>query len=263
MAPVDIDRDGWVDLLVANDTVQNFLFHNQGDGTFVESAQTYGLAYGRQGEATGAMGIDAGHYRNDDDLGFAIGNFANEMTSLYISQGDPTLYADESITDGIGAPSRTLLTFGILFLDVDLDGRLDLLQTNGHLENEIGSVDPSQTYEQRSQLFWNAGPDSRQTFVEVRPRPPATWRAARGPLVGRRRRRRRRRSRRGADPDRARRLLLRNDQDTGHHWLRVRCSTRRRPTAWPRRLDRVTAGGATQRRQVVAARSYQSQSDPA
>ncbi|MEM6455638.1 MAG: VCBS repeat-containing protein, partial [Acidobacteriota bacterium] len=99
---VDIDRDGWLDIFVANDTVQNFVFRNRGgeaDGAlaFEEVGQLYGLAYGRAGEATGAMGIDVAHYRNDGELGMAIGNFANEMTSLYISQGDPTLFADEAI----------------------------------------------------------------------------------------------------------------------------------------------------------------------
>ena len=115
------------------------------------------------------MGVDAGYYRNDAELGFAIGNFANEMTSLYISQGDPSLYADEAIGEGVGAPSRVMLSFGLLFLDYDLDGRLDILQANDHLESEINRVDPSQTYEQATQLFWNAGPESRQGFLPVAP----------------------------------------------------------------------------------------------
>ncbi|MGB6334577.1 MAG: VCBS repeat-containing protein, partial [Thermoanaerobaculia bacterium] len=165
--PIDVDLDGWIDILVANDTVQNFLFHNLGDGTFEEAGAYWGIAFGRNGEATGAMGVDAGYYRNDAELGFAIGNFANEMTSLYISQGDPTLFSDEAIGEGVGAPTRTMLSFGVLFFDYDLDGRLDLLQANGHLEGEINTVDPSQTYEQSSLLFWNAGPEQRQGFIPV------------------------------------------------------------------------------------------------
>ena len=261
LLPIDADGDGWMDLFVANDTVQNFFFHNLG-GTFEEMGAYWGLAYGRQGEATGAMGVDAGYYRNDSELGFAIGNFANEMTSLYISQGDPSLYADEAIGEGVGAPSRLMLSFGLLFLDYDLDGRLDILQTNGHLESEINSVDPSQTYDQPSQLFWNAGPDHRQGFIPV---PPETTGDLATPLVGR--------GSATADIDGdgdldlvvtqtgRRALFLRNDQARGHHWLRLRLrGAGANVDALGARVELV-AGGQTQRRQVMPTRSYQSQSE--
>lgn len=264
---LDVDGDGWTDVLVANDTVRNFLFRNLGPGAdgdvrFEEVGELWGLAYGRNGEATGAMGIDGGFLRNDADLGFAIGNFANEMTSLYLAQGDPTLYADEAIPTGVGAPSRTLLTFGVLAFDYDLDARLDLLATNGHLETEIQAVDPSQSYEQPAQLFWNAGPDARQTFIEV---PPEQLGALATPLVGR--------GSACADVDvdgdldvvltQAGRpaLLVRNDQDLGHHWLRLRLvgrgMNRDAIGAWVE----LRAGGTVQRRPVTPTRSYQSQSE--
>ena len=262
LAPADVDHDGWIDLLVANDTVRNFLFRNRGDGTFEEVGELWGVAYGRVGEATGAMGADSALYRNDSELGFAIGNFANEMTSLYVSQGDPTLFADESIGEGVGAPSRLMLSFGVLFLDYDLDGRLDILQTNGHLESEIGAVDPSQTYEQASQLFWNAGPDQRQGFVAVAAEEAGDLGRA---IVGR--------GSAVADIDgdgdqdivltqvAGPPLLLRNDQDSGHHWLRVVVrgeeGSREAIGAWVE----VKTGGTLQRRQVMPTKSYQSQSE--
>jgi hypothetical protein len=262
VAPVDIDRDGWIDLLIANDTVQNFFFHNHQDGSFEETGEIYGLAYGRNGEATGAMGLDSAYYRNDNELGFAIGNFANEMTSLYISQGDPTLFADESIGEGIGAPTRTKLSFGTLLFDYDLDGRLDLLQTNGHLESEINTVDPSQTYEQASQLFWNAGPEQRQTFVPV---DGGTTGDLSQQIVGR--------GSAIADIDAdgdldlvltqvgKTPLLLRNDQSIGNNWLRIHLQGQNGRQSAIGAWVTLVSNGVTQRRQVMPTRSYLSQSE--
>jgi hypothetical protein len=260
VAPVDVDRDGWIDLLVANDTVQNFFFRNRGDGTFEEVGARYGLAFDRDGGATGAMGVDAASYRNDAALGFFIGNFSNEMTSLYVSQGGADLFADEAISEGIGGPTRLMLSFGVFLFDYDLDGRLDLFQTNGHLEEEINVVQPSQHYEQPSQLFWNCGMTLRGCFVAV-----DTGRSGDlgAPVVGR--------GGTYADIDADGDLdvlitqigrtpmLLRNDQALGHHWLRVklvgRTANRDAIGAW----IELTAGGVTQHRQVMPTRSYLSQ----
>src|SRR6185369_7215917 len=125
---------GWMDVLVANDTVQNFVFHNQRDGTFREIGTVSGVAFDSAGNARGAMGIDAARFRNDDALGIAIGNFANEMTALYVSQNKGLQFTDEAIATGLGPPSRLELKFGVFFFDYDLDGRLDLFAANGHLE---------------------------------------------------------------------------------------------------------------------------------
>lgn len=257
---LDVDDDGWLDLVVANDTVQNFFFHNLGDGTFEETGEFFGLAYDRTGSATGAMGIDAGHYRNSDDLGFVIGNFANEMTSLYVTQGDPTLYADEAIPEGIGASTRTVLSFGVLLFDYDLDGWLDLTLSNGHLEEEIAIVDPSQSYRQQAQLFWNNGGVTVSSFLPV-PIDPDSDLAT--PIVGR-----------GSaygdidgDGDLdllqmqagGRPMLLRNDQDLGNHWLRLSLiGTGLNRSAIGARVE-VTTAGVTQRRTVAPSRSYLSQ----
>src|SRR6185503_5317798 len=163
----DPDLDGDLDLMVANDTVANFFYRNKGDGTFEEGAMGLGLAFDREGRATGAMGIDSAWFRNDQAIAYAIGNFANEMSSFYVSQGRADLWADEAIGVGIGAPTRKYLKFGTLFLDYDLDGRQDYLQANGHLESEIAQFQASQTYQQPAQLFWNAGDSAKRTFVEV------------------------------------------------------------------------------------------------
>jgi hypothetical protein len=260
LAPIDVDRDGFVDLLVANDTVRNLLFRNQGDGTFSEEGEYYGLAYDRDGKATGAMGVDAGFLRGDDNLAFLIGNFANEMTSVYVAQDDPALYVDEAIGEGIGAPSRRALSFGLFLFDYDLDGRLDLLQTNGHLEEEIAKVDPSQQYRQPAQLFWNGGDAAARRFTLVDD--VSTGDLAK-PLVGR--------GSSYADIDGdgdldvvitqvgGAPLLLRNDQELGHHWLRVRLVDRPPNRSAIGAWVTLSASGVTQGRQVMPTRSYLSQ----
>lgn len=259
LAPVDVNEDGWMDFFVANDTTRNFLFMNRGGGLFEEEGELQGVAYGRQGNATGAMGVDSALFRDDGELAFLVANFANEMSSLYVSQGDRTLYSDEAIVEGLGAPSRRMLSFGVFFFDYDLDGRLDLLQANGHLEEEINSVDPSQFYRQATQLFWNGGaagliPVSPESTSDLA-LPLVGRAAAYGDLDG------------DGDLDVVitqtgdRPLIFRNDQATGHHYLRVEArgngttSNRDGIGAW----IEVESGGSTQRRQVMPTRSFQSQ----
>lgn len=263
VAPVDLNGDGWMDFIVANDTVQNFVFTNAGNGTFKEIGALAGVAFDANGQTRGAMGIDVARYRNDHALGVAIGNFANEMTALYVSQRDPCFFVDEAIAEGVGPASRLLLKFGIFFFDYDLDGRLDLLSCNGHLDEDIVKLQASQTYAQPAQLFWNSGAGSGASYI------PVSGEKAGGdlfkPIVGR--------GSAFADIDGdgdldvvltqtgGSPMLLRNDQQLGRHWLRVKLvgakSNRDAIGAWVR----VRAGSVTQSRQVMPTRSYLSQSE--
>ena len=204
VAPVDLDRDGWMDLVVANDTVPNFVFHNQRNGAFAEIGAAAGLAFDNYGQTRGAMGIDTGHFHNDTRLGVVIGNFANEMTALYVAQPNPLLFTDDAIPEGVGPASRLLLKFGVFFFDCDLDGRLDLLSANGHLEQEIAKVQQSQTYAQPAQLFWNCGQARGPTYLPVTSAQagPGPLPTHRGPRFRLRRYRRRRRSGRHPHPNR-------------------------------------------------------------
>ena len=255
---VDYDRDGLLDIFVSNDTIRNFLYHNTGAGHFEEIGMLEGIAFDRKGAATGAMGIDTAWYRNDDDLGIVIGNFANEMSSLYVTANAKPPFADEAILEGLGADSRLVLTFGLFYFDYDLDGRLDLLQANGHLENEINKVQPSQHFEQPTQLYWNCGDGCNNRMMLVENTGDLSQ-----PLVGR--------SAAYADIDNDGDLdvvitqtgrdarLFRNDQQTGHHWLRVKLvgSSDNRDAIGA--LVELQAGGVTQKRLVMPSRSYMAQ----
>jgi hypothetical protein len=126
------------------------------------------VAYDAYGLVRGAMGIDSARFRKDDRLGIAIGNFANEMNALYVAQRDSLIFADEAIKEGVGPASQGLLKFGLFFFDYDLDGRLDVLTANGHLEPEIHRVQSNQQYRQPAQLFWNLG-DLKGGFIPVPP----------------------------------------------------------------------------------------------
>ena len=167
LALADIDGDGRVDILLANDTVRNFLFLNRGDWSFEEVGAEAGIAYDAAGNATGAMGVDVADVRDDGHLAFAVGNFANEMASFFVAQNEPVQFADEAMIEGIGSPTRLRLGFGAFFFDADLDGRLDLLFANGHIEDAIAQVQNSQSHRQPAQLFWNTGGGGGPTFAPV------------------------------------------------------------------------------------------------
>jgi enediyne biosynthesis protein E4 len=164
----DYDDDGWPDIAVANDTTPNFLFHNNGDGTFTNVAAEKGVELlNPNGSARGAMGMMWGYYRdNGQGLGLAIANFANEPTGLLRYSPKSKSFQELAQLDGISGPSRPFLKFGLLFFDYDLDGRLDLFTNNGHIEPEIAKVQPIK-YAEPAQLFWNVGPGHGVCFKEV------------------------------------------------------------------------------------------------
>lgn len=264
VAVMDINRDGWLDVVAANDTVQNFVFLNQRNGTFREAGAETGVAFDSFGNPRGAMGVDAACFTPDGKLGLAIGNFANEMTAMYVeaaaSTPDLPQFSDEAISWGVGGPSRDPLKFGVFFFDYDLDGRMDLLTVNGHLEEEIAKVQHGQRYRQAAQLFWNGG---NSGFVQVSP-------AMAGPdlfqpIVGR--------GSAHADIDGdgdvdcvftsvgGAPLLLRNDQKTGHAWVRVKLEGKGANRDALGAAVRLRAGGRDQWRTVTTTRSYLSSSE--
>jgi tetratricopeptide (TPR) repeat protein len=146
----DYDRDGAPDLFVANDSVPNFLLHNRGDGTFEDRGVESGFALDPRGVAMAGMGIDSSWLPDEGPLLVAVGNFSGEPTTLHFQDGRD-YFVERSMALGVGRASLDRLTFGLRLLDLDLDGRLDLLTVNGHVfdAEEITGV----PYRQRPQLF--------------------------------------------------------------------------------------------------------------
>ncbi len=154
-AMIDYDRDGWPDLLIANDTQPNKLYHNLRNGTFEEVAVRAGVAFSDDGKARAGMGIDAGDFDNSGVPGVAITNFDNEMMALYRASSGG--FQDVAGRTGVGPASRSSLGFGCAFLDINLDGWLDLAAVNGHIDETVRRIRGNIGYAQPPHLFLNGG----------------------------------------------------------------------------------------------------------
>ena len=207
------------------------------------------------------MSCDWACFGNDERLGLAIGNFANEMTALYVSDQPASLqFSDLANLYGLGAPTQPPLKFGLFFFDYDLDGRLDLLSANGHLEPDISKVQASESYEQPIQLFWNSSKAGRNLYVKVGPETagPDLFR----PIVGR--------GSAYADIDGDGDLdvvivvnngaarLFRNDGGNANHWVRLALKGNGKTSnrdAIGAKVE-IKMGDQTCRRQLFPAKSY-------
>ncbi len=156
IAVFDYNMDGWPDLFIANDTQPNKLYRNNQNGTFTEEGMSAGVAYSEDGVARGAMGVDAADYDRSGRPHLIVGNFSNQMLGLYHNEGK-NLFVDEAPRSAIGRASLLSLAFGVFFFDYDLDGYPDILAANGHIEEEIESVQPKVTFKQPPLLFRNLG----------------------------------------------------------------------------------------------------------
>jgi hypothetical protein len=156
VAMLDYDGDGWPDLFVANDTQPNKLYRNNGNGTFTDMAVSAGVAFSEAGAARAGMGVDAADYDRSGRPSLVIGNFSNEMMSLYHNEGTG-LFIDDSPATAIGQSSLLTLAFGCFFFDYDLDGLPDIFAANGHVADDITSVQPKVKYAQPPHVFRNLG----------------------------------------------------------------------------------------------------------
>ena len=163
IAVVDFNNDGYSDLFIANDTQPNKLYRNNKNGTFTDVAVQAGVAFSEDGVARGAMGVDAIDHDGSGRAHILVGNFSNQMLGLYHNEGNG-LFVDEAPRSPIGRASLLSLAFGVFFFDYDLDGRPDVFAANGHIDEDIGRVQPKVAYKQLPLLFRNEG---KSRFLDV------------------------------------------------------------------------------------------------
>jgi enediyne biosynthesis protein E4 len=262
VAMLDYDQDGWPDLLVANDTQPNKLYRNAHNGTFKDVAVESGIAFSADGKARAGMGVDAADFDNSGATGVAITNFDNEMIGLYRALGNGT-YEDVATQSGVGLPSKTTLGFGCVFVDLDLDGALDLIAVNGHIDDTVRNIRENVGYAQPPHLFLNNFLNARKrTFRDVSSE---VGEAFRQPKVGR--------GLACGDFDRDGDLdilmttnngpayLYRNDQLAGNRSIRFRLTGKQSNRDAIGAAVRIYHEGTMQSRMVKSGSSYLSQSE--
>jgi hypothetical protein len=259
VAVADFDEDGWPDLFVANDTVPNRLFHNR-EGAFQEIGALAGVAFGESGAPRAGMGIDVAPWRADGALGVADTNFAHESIGLFTQeQPRAASFRDVSASAGIAAASQPYLGFGILFLDFDNDGYLDLAAVNGHVRDDISELAAGQSYAQPALLFRGEGGARFHDVSAAAGAPITEPRVARGLAAG--------------DYDHDGRIdllvsenhgpvrLWRNETAARGHWLLVRLEGSRSNRDGLGARISLSAGGKEQTAWARSGSSYLSASD--
>ena len=166
VAQLDFDSDGWPDVFVANDTQPNKLYRNQRNGTFTEVAVRAGLAFSEDGRARAGMGVDVADLENSGLASIVVTNFDNEMLGLYRGTKSGA-FVDLAPKSGLGKATRRSLGFGCFFFDVDLDGQLDLLVVNGHIDESISRARHEVTYAQAPHMFLNEGGSFRDVAGQM------------------------------------------------------------------------------------------------
>jgi hypothetical protein len=255
---IDTDIDGWPDLFVANDTQPNKLYRNLRNGRFKDVAVESGLAFSTEGKARAGMGADSGDFDNSGTPGIAVTNFDNEMIGLFRAQGRG-LFEDVALRAGVGAASRNSLGFGCAFVDLDLDGDLDLVVANGHIDDTVRNIRGNVGYAQPPHLFLNQGNGTFRDAAADAGREFAQPRVGRGLACGD--------FDRDGDVDilvttnNGPAVLFRNDQRAGNRFVRFRLKGTISNRDAIGATVRIFHGGTSQSRLVKSGSSYLSQSE--
>jgi hypothetical protein len=260
--PADLNNDGWLDVIVANDLTPQFLFLNQRNGTFREVGSEWGMANDYLGRQIAGMGVDVGQAGRQNSPVVAIANLSKMGTCLFARRGAGD-FVDAANELGLREPTLPMTGFGLFFFDYDLDGRLDLFQANGHVYSEEGAAFEGVARRQPCQLFWKGPPGTRPEYVpaDATARGPDLDRAqlARGAAYG------------DLDSDGDLDILVtenggpaqifRNEQQLGHHWLRVHLVGLAPNTTAIGAMVRLKTGEQLLTREVMPTRGYLSQSE--
>ena len=256
---LDVDDDGWLDLLVANDSVPNYLYRNKHNGTFEDISYASGFALSDAGREQASMGIAVGDYNRDGKVDLFTTTFSDDYKTLYRNDGDAS-FTDVTYRAGLADPTIPFLSWGTAFLDYDNDGLLDIFIVSGHVYPEVDKQDWGTTWAERPQLFRNL---DGVKFKEV---PPATGSGLADVITGR-----------GAafgdlfndghidvviNNIDSKPTLLRNVVKNDNHWLTLKLiGGPKSPRDAIGAKVFLTAGGVRQRADVFSGGSYGSSSD--
>jgi enediyne biosynthesis protein E4 len=254
----DVNNDGWMDLFVANDTVANFLFVNNGDGKFVEMGLEAGVAYSQSGRERSGMGVDSADFDQDGWQDLFVTNVDQEMYSIYRNNHDLT-FEDMAGQMGLGRLTRLMSGWGVKFFDYDNDGNVDLFIANGHPDDKIELHSSHVSYREPLLLFHNTGHILENVNAAAGPAFLQSF-AARGMAIG------------DFNNDGAvdvlvavndgPPLLLRNVSASENHWLGVRLIGKKsNPDAIGAKIS-WQAGDLKRSRLKVGGGSYLSSHDP-
>ncbi len=254
----DYDNDGDPDIYVANDSTPNFLYRNNGNGTFTEVAVAAGCAYNEAGMTEAGMGVDAGDYDGNGTFDIFVTHLDFETNTLYRNNGGLS-FEDWSAVSGLGPPSLTRVGFGTNFFDYDNDGDLDIYVVNGHILDNIAQKNSTLSYAQQNQLYQNMG---RGQFKDISQQAgqffQTSW-VGRGAAFG------------DVDNDgdidilvtncNQRALLLRNETGNRNNWIMLKLASRHRGRDAIGAKVKVVASDLMQIEEARSGSSYLSQGD--
>jgi enediyne biosynthesis protein E4 len=256
----DVNNDGKVDLVVANDSTLSYLYINRGDGTFEDVSLATGFGLSADGREVAAMGVAPGDYLNNGRLDFAVSDFSGEAKLLLHNDGNAS-FTQASMPAGIGMKSIPFLGWGDGFLDYDNDSWLDLLFLNGHIYPAADRVDWGTSYAQRAQLFHNLRDGKFEEIPPVKGSGLAMIMSARGAAFG--------------DLFNDGKIdvivnlidgppvLLKNVNPDHHHWVELKLTGGpKSPRDAVGATVYLAANGVRQRQDVLSTGSYVSTNDP-